>query len=332
MTLVVADGARDASKEGYRALCLTETTIPIFSRHWWLDAVAGEENWEVAIVEQGGRIVAAMPYACFRKNGFVLIAQPPLTQTLGPWLRPTDAKSAKRLGREKDLLEALIGRLPKFHHFSQNWHHSRTNWLPFYWQGFSQTTRYTYRLTDLSQEQSLWAGLQANIRGDIRKARDRYRLNVRTDLTIDDFLRLHEQVFERQGMRLPYSRTLVARLDQACQARDARRIFIAEDETGRRHAGVYLVWDEHSAYYLMGGSDPALRNSGATSLCLWEAIRFASTVTRSFDFEGSMIEPVERFFRAFGAVQTPYFAVSKTPSPILRARRVILSLVRTRSA
>jgi hypothetical protein len=62
----------------------------------------------------------------------------------------------------------------------------------------------------------------------------------------------------------------------------------------------------------MGGGDPALRNSGATSMVLWQAITFAATVTKRFDFEGSMLEPVERFFRAFGARQTPYFRVTRS--------------------
>jgi hypothetical protein len=96
-------------------------------------------------------------------------------------------------------------------------------------------------------------------------------------------------------------------------SRVARKIFIAEDDQGRRHAGVYMVWDENSAYYLMGGGDPALRNGGAASLCMWEAVKYASTVARSFDFEGSMLESVERFFRGGGAVQMPYFSVWKTP-------------------
>jgi len=30
-----------------------------------------------------------------------------------------------------------------------------------------------------------------------------------------------------------------------------------------------------------------------------------------FDFEGSMIEPVERFFRSFGAQRVPYFGITK---------------------
>src|SRR5690606_13716638 len=90
-----------------------------------------------------------------------------------------------------------------------------------------------------------------------------------------------------------------------------------EDGGGRQHAGVYIVWDSESAYYIMGGGDPELRNSGATSYCMWEAIRFSATVSRRFDFEGSMIEPVERFFRAFGAELTPYFQISRSKSLIL---------------
>jgi hypothetical protein len=60
------------------------------------------------------------------------------------------------------------------------------------------------------------------------------------------------------------------------------------------------------ASYLMGGSDPSLRTSGAMSLLMWEAIKFAGQVARRFDFEGSMLRPVERFFRAFGGRQVSF--------------------------
>lgn len=68
----------------------------------------------------------------------------------------------------------------------------------------------------------------------------------------------------------------------------------------------------------MSGSDPILRSSGAISLLRWESIKYSSSVTKSFDFEGSMIEPIERFMRSFGAIQTPYFAISKTNSKLLK--------------
>lgn len=317
------------AKDRYRALCESEPSIPLFSQAWWLDAVAEQDHWDVALVESGGQIVASMPYVMRRRMGRIFLGHPPLTQTLGPWIREIGAKQTSRLSRQKDLMQQLIVALPQYHHFSENWHHSQTNWLPFHWAGFKQTTRYTYRLPDISDEKKLWGGFRENIRRDIRKAEARFGLLVRTDLGLDTFLRLNIQTFERQGKELPYSEELVKRLDDACQKRNARQIFIALDEQARAHAGVYIVWDENSAYYLMGGGDPELRKSGATSLCMWEAIKFAGTVSKSFDFEGSMIEPVERFFRAFGTEQTPYFALSHTPSKLIRAAECLRGLIRT---
>jgi hypothetical protein len=117
--------------------------------------------------------------------------------------------------------------------------------------------------------------------------------------------------YARQGAVLPYSRDLVARLDAACGERDARRMFFAQDAEGRVHAVLYLVWLGNTAYDLMSGADPEIRGSGAGSLLVWEAIRFAATVTSRFDFEGSMVESIERFFRAFGARQVAYSRVTR---------------------
>jgi hypothetical protein len=315
-------------KESYRKLCETEPTIPLFSQAWWLDALAGESQWDVALVHKGNQIVATMPYVVRYRMGRLILGQPPLTQNLGPWLRETGGKQANRLSRQKDLMQKLIESLPHYSHFNMNWHHSQTNWLPFYWAGFTQSTRYTYRLPDLSDQKVIWDGLRENIRRDIRKAENRFGVRVRTDLSIIDFMHLQAQTFARQGMEMPDSPTVIQRLDNACQKRVRRQIFIAEDAEGKHHAGVYIVWDSTSAYYLMGGGDPSLRNSGAMSLCMWEAIKFASTVTNSFDFEGSMIEPIERFFRAFGAEQTPYFSISKTPSKCIKFAQCLRSLLR----
>ena len=101
------------------------------------------------------------------------------------------------------------------------------------------------------------------------------------------------------------------RLDAACAARGARRILGAVDADGRTHAALYVVWDERTLYPLISARDPELQAFGANTLLYWEAIRLAAEVSRVFDFEGSMIEPIEHFFRAFGGRQTPYFWISK---------------------
>lgn len=317
-------------RDAYRQFCGVESSVPLFSQDWWLDVVAGQEGWNAALVEKGGLVVAALPYTLGRKLFFHVSTQPPLTQSLGPWLSPSSAKRSKALARQKALMDALIDQLPQFDHFQQNWHPSQTNWLPFRWHGFEQTTRYSYAITGLQNMDEVWSGFDQNIRTDIRKAQERFGLRVRTDLPLDTFLGLHKMVFGRQGKVLPYPEDLVRRLHTACVERDCCRVLVAEDGEGRLHAGAFIVWDQETAYYLMGGSDPSLRNSGATSLCLWEAIQLAATVTQRFDFEGSMLEPIERFFRAFGAEQVPYFQVKRTRSRIWRTLSFVRSLA-TRS-
>lgn len=314
------------NRDLYRELAPDNELIPLFMRPWWLDATCGQHSWDVSLVKRGAKIRAALPYVLKRRFGLRLIGQPLLTQFLGPWFSG-DETMKNELGWQKEAMGELVDGLPPYDIYRQNWSPQVTNWLPFFWKGFSQTTRYTYRLNDLTNGERLWCGLRENIRREIRKAQARFKLKVRTDLSVDLLLELNQMTFDRQGKQPAHSAEDMRKLDAVCATQNARRIFIAEDEDGKHHAGIYTVWDKQTTYYLMGGGNPDLRNSGATSLCMWEAIQFAANVSRRFDFEGSMIEAVERFFRAFGAEQCPFFAVTKTNSWLLRLQQSIHHLL-----
>lgn len=312
------------NQAAYRALCEREPSIPLFSKDWWLDAVA-EEKWDAVTTGKGDQIDAAMPFCMDRKFGFKRIYQPPFTQTLGPWTREIQGSNYNQQSKAHKYTKALIEQLPAFDVFKQNFHPDITDWLPFYWHGFKQTTRYTYILDDLSDHDELWKSLRSNIRTDINKARDIHGLIVKTDQPLSKLINLYNMTFDRQGLAPRQQRTLFERIDTACKARGCSQLFIAEDEDGNAHAAVYIVWDSNRAYYLIGGADPSLRNSGASSFCLWEAIKFASEVTPIFDFEGSMLQPVERFFRAFGATPISFHQVTLHKSRIYNLAHAFLS-------
>jgi hypothetical protein len=280
----------------------------LFDQPWWLEAIAPGQ-WGQIVLEDDGGVHARLPYVVKQRLGVIALTQPSLTPTLGPWLATSSAGYATGLAREHKAMSELIDALPRFDVFRQAFHPSVTNWLPFYWRGFHATVLYTYRLDELTDLDRIWSGFRQNVRREIRKAER--MVTVRTDLGLPAFLELNEKTFRRQNLALPYPRELVERLDAACAGRGARRLFFAVDDHDRLHAALYVVWDSDSAYYLMSGADPALRTSGAGSLLAWEAIRFCSGVTRSFDFEGSMMPSLERFFRAFGARQVPYLFVTK---------------------
>ena len=289
----------------------TSCANAIFQQPWWLDAVA-PGRWGQAVVQRDGRTVARLPYTVRGRGRWRMLTQPPLTQTLGPWVEPSGAKPANALAREMELLTALEAALPPAEAFLQGFSPTMLNALPFFWAGYRLEMRYTYRLEGLRSEEALWDGLRGNIRREIRKARK--RVEIRDDLGLDRFYDVWAKTFSRQGLEPPLSLLQLDRLDAACATRGARAMLFASDEADRVHSVTYVVWDEHAAYYLLGGSDPELRTSGAASLLIWEAITRARQVTDTFDFEGSMLEPLERFVRAFGARQAPYLSVSRTSS------------------
>ena len=119
----------------------------LFSQPWWLDAVA-PGRWEAIEVEKGGKLVARLPLVFNEARTQCLM--PPLTQALGPWIDVGEGKLAKRLSKHKELSGALIEQIPKSCSFAQRFSYANENWLPWYWKGFVQTTRYTYVLSDLS--------------------------------------------------------------------------------------------------------------------------------------------------------------------------------------
>ncbi|OGX80880.1 hypothetical protein BEN47_06410 [Hymenobacter lapidarius] len=296
------------AKARYREFCRTAPDVPVFAQAWYLDACATGGDWDVVLAQQQDRVVAALPYFYKQKGPFRYATMPPFVKMLGPYLLPEFRGVLKQ---EHALLEELIAQLPRFAAFKQNFYPTAINWLPFYWHHYQQTTYYTYRLHGLHQLAQVEAGLNRNIRRNIQKAQQQVR--VVHDLSAEHFYRLNKMSFDRQGLPMPYSWAQFARHDAALAANGARQLFFAVDAQDRIHSAAYLIWDQQAAYYHLSGDDPALRESGAGILLIWEAIRYASEVLGlpCFDFEGSMLPAVERIRVQFGAVQTPYFFVWK---------------------
>ena len=122
---------------------------------------------------------------------------------------------------------------------------------------------------------------------------------------------MQRKTFERQGRKLPFNESIIRKLDNELKCRDSRVLLYAYDDEDNVHAATYFVFDNNRCYYLLSGGDPDFRNSGATSLLLWEGIKLASNRVKIFDFEGSMIEDIERFVRSFGACPRVYYRVTK---------------------
>ena len=283
----------------------------IFAHRWWLEAVA-PGMYEILEIKKGDEIQAAWPIVYHKSDRAKHVCMPALTQKLGILFAPSDAKPVEAQSKNQKLTTELMEQLGDTASFRQNFHENFTDWLPFYWRGYTQTTRYTYILEDMSDLNVLWNNVRQKAKTEIRKAQ-KLGIHIKDDLDLAQFSDVIRKTFARQNRTPLASDEFVCRLDAACSKNAGRKIFAGVDSQGRVHAAVYVTWAGNTAYTLMGGGDPELRQSNAYRLVSWEAMIFASSIAKRFDFVGSMLPQVEPVFRGLGAKQVPYFSITKVP-------------------
>lgn len=187
-------------REIYRTFCAQAPDMPLFMQDWYLDAACGPANWQVIFVRKGGKVAGVLPYFLKQKLHWHYVAMPPLVKMMGPYLLP-EFRTARH---ETGLLRQLIEQLPPLAAFEQDFNYTATNWLPFYWQDFRQTTRYSYVLDLTVSLETLEENLAPDYRNNkLPKAAEQVQVHTGNDLEL--FYRMHNQSFQRQGMAAPVS-------------------------------------------------------------------------------------------------------------------------------
>ncbi|MDP9100536.1 MAG: GNAT family N-acetyltransferase [Actinomycetota bacterium] len=281
----------------------------LFRQKWWLDAVA-PRRWSESFVGGADEPLGHLAWSRRKDRwGFVHLDVPPLTR-LGPWVaRSPEPKAHGSWGRDSRVVRTLIGQLPHADRIAFTFPVEDANWLPFHWSGFTAGARCTYVLPSLASTSDLWERCTDKTRNAIR--RGGRSTEVRDDLDPAVLVGLVSQSLTRQGAADPELSATALRVTTAALAQGAGRALYAVDPAGTPTAAVFVAWDDTTSYYLLGGASDQGRATGAMSALLWEAIALSRDHAASFDFEGSMIESIEHFFRGFGAVQKQLVSVER---------------------
>jgi len=305
------------NKERYRILCNDRNDIPLFMQAWWMDAVCKQEEWDVILYEEKEIIVGALPYLLICKYGFKIIIQPQLSQYNGIWINyPENSNLSKIYSFEKEVMNNLIDQLEQLniHYYEQNFHYSVTNWQPFYWKGYKQSTRYSYQLKNIVDTDKIFSNFHLFKKKHIVKAQK--KLKVDYNLSVEDFYSFQTMSLSVKGHKNYCSEIFFKKMAESAIERNQGAVIAIRDNENNIHSAMFVVWDKMSAYYLVSAINPTYKSSGASILMVWEAILFLSNKTKTFDFEGSMIEGVAKANQEFGAEQIPYFTISKSNSAL----------------
>ena len=303
--------------------------VCIYAKPWWLDLMVkiGGGYWDVALSEKDNSITGALPYYVHSKYGMRYISQPFLTQHCGLYLPTDDSwKSEKRYKHQQDILSELISSIESKEKslvfYKQNLPHYCFNGLSYYWRGYRLETRYTYVIhSSTIKIDEIEKAYSKVIRYDIKKAKSACEIVEEND--VERFYSVYEQTFKRQNMLPPVSLSQLKMIDSVLDDHAARRIVFARSEEGYDYNAAYFVFDDKYMYYLLSGSDIKYRDKNALCLLIHDAINYACDTNRDFDFEGSMTENINDYFRKFGAIQSPYLNVTM----IMAKNKVLKSIL-----
>jgi len=285
----------------------------IFDSRSWTD-LSGNSLNRFGIYDRGGVLRGGFCTWGGRRLWLIVVRNPPYTPRIGPFFESRATNPAARTNEQRAMVEAVAKCLTSSGAAVTSLGLSMgiTDCLPFFWRGWRVIPHYTYRI-NLGQDQNvLLAAMSPERRKNVRKAESD---GVSVEAVVDTraVRRLVIGTFARQkrAFPVPHMEAIFSQFPPG----ESSYCFVASSD-GKPVAAVYVVYDSRAAYYLIGGyADDA--HHGAGALAMWHAILKAKALgLETFDFEGSVVPQIERYFRGFGGQLTPVFGVYRGWLPI----------------
>lgn len=285
----------------------------VFNTRAWLSIFGGKVQL-FGLYSGGDNLVGGFHLYKQRKFGLNIYRNPPFTPLIGPCLQVKATKHVYAMGIWKEALSSIATFIEKLPYAVVSFSLDRkvVDTQPFYWRKFKVMPGYTYVLNLRKDEAVLKGDMSSSLRNDLRKAQ-KDRLEVKKSDDLNQVQSLVMKTFSRQDMKT--SDYLGRVLFQF--ANESNSFAFITYRNGRPSAGAFCVYDNRTAYYLLGGYDHENKHHGAGPLAVWSSIQYAKDLGLEwFDFEGSMVPQVEQFFRGFGGELVPYYRINKAKLPL----------------
>ncbi|WP_020539070.1 GNAT family N-acetyltransferase [Lewinella cohaerens] len=300
------------NNQKYRDYCNTYASdIPLFHQPWWLDAVAGEDQWQGLVSDsifQGKASI--LPICLTKKWGFSKIHKPLLTTYQGPmWAGYAQLSPSEQIKMVHKTWPELIERVPSVSSFRHTLFPDFQYAFPFHEAGFQVNVRYTYTI-DLNQPiELIYDNFRRDVKRKIKHQWGAYQIVESGDLGL--FFPLMEKVYQRQNRRPPFTYVFLNHLFSKGLQKEQTKLFLLQNSAQKKLGGVLLFFDHQRVYLLASGLNEEGRKIGAFHHLVWYALKYFSGSRSVFDFCGSMIPNVADSNRSFGGVVAGYLELRK---------------------
>ena len=262
--------------------------LPYAYSHY-LDVVTGN-CWDALILDE---YAAVFPLPVRKKWGFRAVFQPFFCQQLGLFV--TDAA-------QYDLLPEFLRAIPK--RFIRVYVQLNTrNSLP------AADHRVTYQIPLQRDYASIAEQYGTIVRKNMKRIGN-MELTHESSPDVPTFLRfLKENLGDKLRDLGPKDMHMLQALLQMLLERKEGFIRYALDESGQRQGAVFLVHSHGMLIYLLAAHTPAGKKKSVMTYLIDSVLQEYAEKEKLFDFEGSMIPGIARFYSNFGAreVKFPVF-------------------------
>ena len=286
----------------------------LFNGRDWL-ALFGDRMQALGLFDEGGELAGGLSLYQVRHLGLKMIRRAPFTPIYGPFLALKAQNPVAVLEERRKALECMAAHLERANPAICMLPLDRgiQDALPFFWSGYKVVPNYTYLLDLAASPEEMLKNMSAERRKNIAKA-GRDGLRTGASAGMEEVRDLVLATFERQG-KFVDRESLEAILFRYANPANSFAYTTYRDD--RPIAACFVVHDARTAYYLLGGYSAEERHHGAGAAAMFAAIKHAKEIgLATFDFEGSVIPAIERYFRGFGGRIQPYYTVNKAWLPI----------------
>lgn len=272
--------------------CIQESMPSLlYAYSWYLDLVC--DDWDALVL---GDYEAVMPIPFTKKFGFKLAVQPPFCQQLGVF---------SPAALNETLVKAFLSALPKQFHWARlhlNYHNPLQS-------GVSLRSNY---VLDLMPDMD---GLKANFESSvIRSIRKSEKSSCALLEGIDTRSIMELVAWQNKDKNMGLSTRSMQKLERLIPVCTQKGVLVSIGlYSPMNHlcaAGIFLK-DRQRLYYLVGASDEIGREYAGMPRILLHLIEKFVGQGYTLDFEGSEIPGVARFFKKFGAKNSPYPVFSR---------------------
>jgi len=262
------------------------------------------------IYKNDGQLIGGFYLAIHKIKGIKMLWQAPYASHLGPFFKIEQKKYVKKLDFEKELIETFARFIDELNYAGLSFRISNKiiDTQPFTWRKFTVIPQYTYIVDLDTDEDMMWENMASENRNDIRKGeKDELEVKQVTDFKLTK--ELIYKTFDRQNMEVD-NKDLEKILFEF--ANDDNSYSFICYKNGTPISTSFCIYDNQTAYYILGGYDYENKHHSAGTMVIWESIKHAkATGLKYFDFEGSMKPEIEKYFRKFGGKLTTIYRINK---------------------